>query len=126
MTHKRNTTGLAEAAKKRRLEALSRAKTAIKKLHRTNKPVNFNTVAKEANVGKPFLYKELELREYIENLRSQELASKKTKPRKISSASDKSKDNIIQMLKQRLRESEDEKKQLKKQIEVLYGRLCNN
>ncbi|MGD9107826.1 MAG: DUF6262 family protein [Gammaproteobacteria bacterium] len=124
MTHKRNTDGMVQAAKQRRLDTIRRVEKAIESLLRDNKAINFNVVAKLANVGKPWLYKEEKVRQRIENLRSQTQLCKNNSPNDSQNISNKSKGNIIAMLKDRIRTLEDENKQLKEQREVLYGKLC--
>ena len=44
----------------------------ISKLSLEGKTINFNTVAKEANVSKSWLYKEHDIRQRIESLRKQQ------------------------------------------------------
>lgn len=126
MTHKRNTEGMKQSLKQKRLDALSRVKSSIIKLRRNNSVINFSIVSKEANVIRSFLYKEAEIKEQILFLseESQVASSKQSKVVSIS-ASEKSKDNIIKMLRQKLKDTEAENKKLKEQVELLYGRLCN-
>jgi len=84
---------------------------------------NFARGSKVANVGKPWLYKEKSIRKKIEILRKQ-IGLIKGSPQDISSAaSNKSKDNIVKMLKERIAKLETENTKLKKQVEVLYGEL---
>ena len=58
MTHKRNTSGLARAAKDRRELTIKRVEEAIKLLIKEQKPINFNSISTLSKVGKPWLYKE--------------------------------------------------------------------
>lgn len=126
MTHQRNTAGLAKAAKERREATIQRVNLALDQLLKENKKVNFNTVAKVANVGKPWLYKEDDIRKRIEMLREQTRVNSQTKTtNQTYKTSDKSKDNLIVMLKERTRKAEAENKALKQKIEVLYGQLCS-
>jgi len=123
MTHQRNTKGLADAAKNRRQDTIKKVNQAINLLLKKGKAINFNAVAKEANVGKTWLYKETEVKERILNARADHLNK-----RKLICNSDKinseSKDALIKMLKDKYNEVEKENYQLKKQIEILYGELC--
>lgn len=124
MTHKRNTAGLAQAAKQRRQNTIERVKQAIENLIKKNSPINFNSVSKAAQVGKPWLYKENCVRQQIESLRQQtRMTKQKIAAPKSQLASDKSKDHIITMLKEKIRSVEGENKKLKQQIEILYGQL---
>ena len=126
MTHQRNTEGLAKAAKERRQATIKRVNSALDRLLKDNKKINFNTVAKAANVGKPWLYKEKVIRDRIETLREQTRMNAQTeKSNQSHKASDQSKDHLIAMLKERVRKVEAENKELKQKIEVLYGQLCS-
>lgn len=126
MTHQRNTEGLTRAAQKRRLETIERVNLALDSLLKENKKINFNSVAKAANVGKPWLYKEKTIRCRIEDLRKRHAhTSNQTDIKQPHKTSDNSKDNLIAMLKIRVNKAEAENKVLKQKIEVLYGQLCN-
>lgn len=125
MTHKRNTEGLSIAAKQRREDTKKRVNTAIKVLLKEGKPINFNSISKAANVGKPWLYKEASVRQKIEKFRKarfsiNENALQNTLP---DDASHKSKDHIIQMLKDRINKLETENKKLQEQVQALYGEM---
>ena len=117
MTHKRNTDGLAKAANKRRLETIERAKNAIDLLIKQGKSINFNSVAVTAQIGKTWLYKEIEIRDRIFQLRKNVV--KKIRASVNSSNEALSSENsLIKMLKYRVRELETENQALKKQIEI--------
>jgi hypothetical protein len=125
MINKRNTDGLARAAKNRRESTIKRVESTIKLLVREKKIINFNSISKIANVGKSWLYKENRIRKQIEDLREKthfiEHSIQTDFPDKMSK---KSNDHIIQMLKDRIRKLEDENKNLQEKIEMLYGELC--
>ncbi|RIV29797.1 DUF6262 family protein [Micromonospora radicis] len=58
------------AATRRRVEATHRrARTALRRLDNTGRPVNFESLAKEARVSRSWLYSQPELRAEIERLR---------------------------------------------------------
>lgn len=65
MTHKRNTSGLARAAKDRRELTIKRVEEAIKLLIKEQKPINFNSISTLSKVGKPWLYKEDSVRKKL-------------------------------------------------------------
>ncbi|MCD1261239.1 hypothetical protein B5M42_020780 [Paenibacillus athensensis] len=67
----RNTEGIRKFSEQKTREAYLKAEAAIHKLTREQYKVNFNTVALEAGVSKPFLYSQPELRTRIESLREQ-------------------------------------------------------
>lgn len=124
MAHKRNTTGLARAAKERREETMKRVDATIKQLIKEKKSINFNSISKAANVGKPWLYKEDAIRQQVEALRKKNfIAGQKIQKDFRDNASSASKDHIIQMLKERIRKLEAEHKKSQEQIEMLYGEL---
>ena len=124
MTHKRNTDGLVRAAKERRQQTITRVNAAIKKLVKENKKVNFNIISKIANVGKPWLYQETNIRGKIEKLRQSDLKKDSVGSNILrQTASDKSKDSIICMLKERIKKLTAANKDLKNQLEIVYGKL---
>jgi hypothetical protein len=69
----RNTDGIAHAAERRREQATERAHQAIRRLQHANKPVSFQSVAREAGVSRQFLYTASQLRGEIERLRAAHL-----------------------------------------------------
>src|SRR6266571_8204492 len=75
-TWERNTAGLVAHAHQRKEEKRKRVDEAIIHLLREQKAINFNSVAKAANVSKAYLYSQPELRDRIEVLRQQELEQK--------------------------------------------------
>ena len=123
MRHKRNTSGLKINAEKKKEAAIKKTDEAIRRLVKKQMPINFNTVSEEASVSKAWLYREESIAERIKRLRVQE--SPKSAKASDSSAkpSDASKDALLTTLKDRVKELETENKNLKEQIEVLYGRL---
>ena len=124
MNHKRNTTGLARAAKERREETAKRVESAIKLLVKEKKAINFNSISKIANVGKPWLYKEDAVRKQIEHLRDKtRFIDDHVQTSSSNKATKKSKEHIIQMLKDRVHKLEDENKKLHEQVETLYGQF---
>jgi hypothetical protein len=124
MTHKRNTNGLANAAKNRRENTIKKVNDAINHLMKNNEPVNFNSVSKAARVGKPWLYKETDVYNKIMSLRDNNYFKSIEKKELKQNISQNSKNNIIGMLKEKIKTIETENKKLKSQIEILYGKLC--
>ena len=64
-----NSVHLAEAARRRSIEARSRANAAIRALDRDGATINYVTVAAAANVSRAFLYRDPALRQEIQQLR---------------------------------------------------------
>lgn len=122
MVHKRNTLGLKNAAQLRRENTIKRVNAAVKLLVKENRVINFNSVAKVANVGKTWLYKENDIRERILGLR---ISSQNQMQNMTQVTNSASKDALIKMLKQRVKELEKDNRNLKRQVEILYGELHN-
>ena len=120
MVVERNVSGLRHNAQKKRQEAFEKVEQGIQKLIKEQQVINFNTVAKASGVSKAWLYKESEIKSRIEHLREKHSKGKKTPPKQR--ASDASKNAIINTLKARVKKAEGENRELKKQIEVAYGR----
>lgn len=121
MAHLRNTEGLSIAAKNRRQNTIKRVNEAIHDLLREKKVINFNSVSKAANVGKTWLYKEVAVKEKILKYRGKNTEQKIVN--KLTQSSSASKDSLLKMLQERVKQVEVENRELKKQIEILYGQL---
>lgn len=119
MKVERNTEGLRNNAQKKRQQAFEKVDQGIKQLVKDKQRINFNTVAKASGVSKAWLYKEPEVKARIEQLREQALGQKKLPPRQR--ASDASKDSLILTLRNRLKKSEQENVDLRRQNEVAFG-----
>jgi Family of unknown function (DUF6262) len=121
MTHERNIEGLRKSAERRHQQAMQRTEEGIRRLLQEGRPVNFNTVAQIANVSTAWLYQQAEVRSRVEHLREQNTSRAATKPK--TSASDASKDAMLAALRQRVKQVEAENRELKQQLEVVYGQL---
>ncbi|ATF10211.1 DUF6262 family protein [Candidatus Enterovibrio altilux] len=126
MAHKRNTSGLKSNAGKKKKEALKKTDEAIKRLIKKKEVINFNTVAEEAGVSKAWLYKESDIAERIKRIRDQSSDKKAVAVKASTKRSDSSKDALISTLKAKVRELETENSELKKQLEVVYGKFRNS
>lgn len=106
----------------RKKECIERTEKAMAKLLQNNERVSFGAVARIANVSVSYLYKYPEIKERIQDIRDQQVknARKITRPQ---TASEKSKQVIIQQLRERINTLEWEKKELKKQNEKMTGQL---
>ena len=115
----RNTTEIVRLAKQKSKKTREKA---ISKFSIEGKVINFNSIAKEANVSKSWLYKEHDIRQRIESLRERQItANVVSKPKKSS----RSEEILIKTLKRRVMELEKENKKLQNQIQKLYGDLYN-
>jgi Family of unknown function (DUF6262) len=121
MAHERNIEGLRQSAQLRHQRTMQKLEEGISRLLSEGRPVNFNTVAEVAGVSTAWLYQQPQIRGRIEHLRAQQpdhhgrgLASK---------ASDASKDAMLAALRQRVKQVEAENRELRRQLEVVYGQL---
>lgn len=122
MTHKRSTDAIVALAKKKSEETVQQVEQAIKQLIKKNDKINFNTISIESGVSKTDLYNHPEFRERIDMLRKQQQQSKF--PRVIKrKMSDESKDTMIQLLRDRIKELESENKRLKEENKRLNGKI---
>jgi hypothetical protein len=64
-----HTKPLAVAAQRKRDDALSRARTAVRELHDSEEAITFQAVARRARVSRQWLYQQPDLRAEIERLR---------------------------------------------------------
>lgn len=120
MPHRRNVEGLRQHAQKKRLEAIRRAEEAIHVLLQEPRPINFKTVADTAGVTTAWLYREESIKQRIFHFRQQPGSQKQT-PHVKSPASESSKDQMIAALKTRVRELNEEVRDLKQRLEIVYG-----
>ncbi|KYC34610.1 hypothetical protein WA1_51425 [Scytonema hofmannii PCC 7110] len=108
-----------KSAKRKREDCFQRTEQAIKLLIKENKEINFNIVSQTAKVTLGWLYKQPELVERIRSLmKQQEKAVELPQLQRPSSASQS---QLLDNLKQRIREQDSEIKQLKKQLAVWGG-----
>lgn len=106
----------------RKKDCIERTEKAIAKLLQNNERISFGAIARIANVSVSYLYKYPEVKERIQNIRDGQVknARKLTRPQ---TASEKSKQVIIGQLRERIKNLEWEKKELKKQNEKMTGEL---
>lgn len=122
MTHERNVEGLRKNAQLRHQQAVRRAEEGIRSLLQQRRPINFNTVAEVAQVSTAWLYQQGELRQRIEHLRQEPRPS----PLPSKTRSDASKDALLTTLRLRVKRVEAENRELRQQLEVVYGQLYKN
>ncbi len=89
--------------------------------------MNFNTVAKAANVTKSYLYAHQDVRERIEALRTQQgqerLEQERTQHQQHLARTDKTKDVLLIAKDRRIKALEAENHKLKEELKVAYGKL---
>lgn len=110
---------LSAASEQKKQDALIATEKAIRKLQKEGKVITFKAVAREAQVSTSYLYKYPELKEKIAKLREEQRRSGK---RVMPVASDNSKNRIINHLKRRIKDLEQEITQLRQANESLAGR----
>jgi len=121
LNHKRNTSGIKAFAKKKSEEAFKRVDEALREMVLNKEPINFNTVMKKAKVSKGFVYNNEDVRSRIETLRE---SQRGIKPKQVKSKmTDNSKDILLVAKTKKIKELEEENKQLKKELEALRGKL---
>jgi chromosome segregation ATPase len=112
---------LQEAAAKKAQEAHERVEQALERMIKQNQTINFQTVARSANVSTAYLYQQEELKSRVETLREQQKNS--SKPKKAPSASDNSKNVIISALREETKRLKAEITELRRANEALTGKL---
>jgi hypothetical protein len=122
MQHKRNTVAIVALAHQKKVETMKRVEQAIKQLIKQNGRINFNTVANTAGVSKSYLYNHSGFRERIETLRKQQMQVKSPKSVKRR-MNDESKDALMEVLRERIKELEHDNKRLKEENKRLQGKL---
>lgn len=95
---------------------------AIKRLLKTRKGINFNSVSSESGVSKATLYNNPEIRERIDSLRQQQALVPTPKQLKRE-MNENNKDALIASLKRRMKKLEEENKQLREQLKVAYAEV---
>ena len=120
MQEKKN--NLEESWKRKREDAVKKAKDAINELILQKEAVNFNSVHTKSGVAKSYLYKNEELRALIETYRKKEI-DKETSWHKKYDKTSKSKDVIIAAKDKRIAKLEEENKRLQKEVSNLMAML---
>ncbi len=106
----------------RKQETLDRVNKAIERLQKIGGKINFQTIAKEANVSVPYLYKYPELKAHIAQLRNQQ-SSMPSNPTLQPPVTAKAHSQIVERLKKRIHELEKDNSELKRKNEALAGQV---
>ena len=117
-----STKGLKEYAQNKTKVTLEKVDKAIRELSLGEQKINFNSVSNLSGVSKTFLYNNIKIKHRIEELRDKQI-EKVIKQRIKYDKTDKSKVIIIMAKDKKIKELQDENKKLKKQLEVLRGKL---
>ncbi|MDT3497807.1 transposase [[Bacillus thuringiensis] serovar konkukian] len=106
----------------RKRNTFQKVDEAIQRLIRANENINFNSVASEAGVSKATLYNNMEIRKRIESLRKQQ--SQVLTPKQVKrEMNDNNKDAIIASLKRKIKKLEEDKKELREQLKIVYAEV---
>ncbi|KAB2394973.1 MULTISPECIES: DUF6262 family protein [Bacillus cereus group] len=106
----------------RKRNTFQKVDEAIQRLIRANENINFNSVASEASVSKATLYNNMEIRKRIESLRKQQ--SQVLTPKQVKrEMDDNNKDAIIASLKRKIKKLEEDKKELREQLKIVYAEV---
>jgi len=121
-----NTSGLIAHAQRKSQETRQRVHQAIDQLLKEQQTINFNTVAKTAQVTKSYLYAHADVRDRIEALRAQqdqERLQKRRAERQLQQGrTDKTKDVLLAAKERRIKELEEENRKLKHRLKVALGK----
>lgn len=108
--------------KKQSDEARKKAKEAINLLCKEEKAVNFSSIHKQSGVSRSFLYEDEEIRQIIQECRSNEIDSEMNRRAKYDKTS-RSKNVIIEAKDKRIAKLEEENRRLKVELEYIRGWL---
>ena len=124
MSNYNRTEHLKELHSKRKAITQEKVDKAIQRLIKSQKAINFNSVASESGVSKKTLYDNKIFRERIETLREQQ--SHVPTPAQVKrEMNDNNKDAIIASLKRKIKRLEEENKELREQLKVNYADIYN-
>jgi hypothetical protein len=124
---KPNTSGLLAYAQKKSQQTQQRVHQVIDQLLREQQIINFNTVAKAANVTKSYLYAHQDVRECIEVLRAQQgkerIERQWAERQQHRARTDSTKDVLLTAKDRRIKALEAENRKLKEDLKMAYGKL---
>ena len=112
---------LNQIQEERKQQALEKVNQALEKMKKSGAKINFQTVAKEANVSVSYLYKYSEIKTRVAEIRNQQ--SVMPRPRMAEPSSNKSHQKIVTRLKSRIKQLETELTETKKLNQGLAGRV---
>jgi hypothetical protein len=120
-----NSHHLIAAAQRRRADTLERARQALQELDETGQRRTIMQIAAHAGVSRSWLYAQTELRDQLRRLTAiSETAV--SAPARIERGSHTSLRQRLTLAQERIRELDDENRQLRNQIALLHGRLRAN
>jgi hypothetical protein len=117
----RNLDGLKSSAQSRSNETMSRATLAIRQMQSEEVDINFRSVATRAGVSTAWLYRTKPMRNRIMKARTTLPA---VAGETLQSRQRLSQERIVATLRLRIKTLEDSNRELKEQLEAVYGRLA--
>jgi Family of unknown function (DUF6262) len=112
---------LNQIQEERKQQALEKVNQALEGMKEPRTKINFQTVAKQANVSVSYLYKYPEIKTCIAEIRNQQ--SVMPRPRMAEPSSNQSHQKIVSRLKSRIKQLEVELTETKKLNQGLAGRV---
>jgi hypothetical protein len=120
-----NSHHLVAAAQRRRADTLERARQALQQLDEAGQRCTVMQIAARAGVSRSWLYAQTELRGQLRRLTAISETAESA-PARIKRASDTSLRQRLTLAHERIRELDDENRQLRNQIALLHGQLRAN
>lgn len=120
-----NSHHLVAAAQRRRADTLERARHALQELGETGERRTVMQIAGHAGVSRSWLYAQPELRDQLRRLTAISETAESA-PAPIERGSDASLRQRLTLAHERIRELDDENRQLRNQIALLHGQLRAN
>ena len=117
----RNLAGLKSSAQSRSNETMSRATLAIRQMKSEEVEINFRSVATQAGVSTAWLYRTKPMRDRIMKART---TSPAAAGETLQSRQRLPHERIVATLRLRIKTLEDGNRELKEQLEAVYGRLA--
>jgi len=117
----RNLAGLKSSAQSRSNETMSRTTLAIRQMKSEEVEINFRSVATQAGVSTAWLYRTKPMRDRIMKART---TSPAAAGETLQSRQRLSHERIVATLRLRIKTLEDGNRELKEQLEAVYGRLA--
>jgi hypothetical protein len=122
--HHDNSHYLLAAAQRRRADTLERARKALQELGETGQRRTVMQIAAHAGVSRSWLYAQPQLRDQLRRLTVSETAE--SAPARTERGSDASLRQRLTLAHERIRELDNENRQLRNQIAHLHGQLRAN
>ena len=120
-----NSHHLLAAAQRRRADTLERARKALHELGETGQRRTVTQIAAHAGVSRSWLYAQPELRDQLRGLTAISETAESI-PARIERGSDASLRQRLTLAHERIRELDNENRQLRNQIALLHGQLRAN